>query len=134
MKNRIRFARGTSAEISTLKTTTNPNVPAGVPVFDTSNNYLYVSKGGAANNNLVKISAGHADTATDATNASITDLNSSDNAIVNFKIGNGTAYSKTVNNVAVAQRADNLNYTATTSSVTLPLNNGTTAKTITFTF
>ena len=35
-----------------------------------------------------------------ATNADINNLNTENNAVVNFKIGNGTAYNKTINNVA----------------------------------
>lgn len=38
--------------------------------------------------------------ADNATNANVTNLNTNSNAVVNFKIGNGTAYNKTINNVA----------------------------------
>jgi hypothetical protein len=34
-----------------------------------------------------------------ATNADVNNLNNGDNAVVNFKIGNGTSYNKTVVNV-----------------------------------
>lgn len=46
-----------------------------------------------------------------AANADINNLNTNANAVVNFKIGNGTAYNKTINNVANAANATNVNVT-----------------------
>ena len=46
-----------------------------------------------------------------ATNADVNNLNTNSNAVVNFKIGNGTAYNKTINNVANASNATNVNVT-----------------------
>mgnify|MGYP003303018963 CR=1 FL=1 len=46
-----------------------------------------------------------------ATNADVTNLNTDSNAIVNFKIGNGTVYNKTINNVVNASNATNVNVT-----------------------
>lgn len=43
--------------------------------------------------------------AQNATNANVTNLNTESNAVVNFQIGNGTAYNKTINNVQNAQNA-----------------------------
>lgn len=54
-----------------------------------------------------KLKVANAVLADKATNADITNLNTSANAVVNFKIGNGTAYNKTINNVAQAVNATN---------------------------
>lgn len=54
-----------------------------------------------------KLKVANAVLADKATNADVTNLNTSANAVVNFKIGNGTAYNKTINNVAQATNATN---------------------------
>jgi len=64
-----------------------------------------------------------------ATNADVTNLNTSANAIVNFQIGNGKAYNKTINNVQNATNATNVNVTnknsANNAIVNFQLGNGT---------
>lgn len=64
-----------------------------------------------------------------ATNADINNLNTNANAVVNFKIGNGIAYNKTINNVANASNATNVNITNKNTNdnaiVNFQLGNGT---------
>lgn len=49
--------------------------------------------------------------AQNATNANVTNLNTESNAVVNFQIGTGTAYSKTINNVNTALKANSIAFT-----------------------
>lgn len=64
-----------------------------------------------------------------ATNADVSNLNTNANAIINFQIGNGTSFNKTVNNVANATNATNVNVTNKNTSnnaiVNFQLGNGT---------
>lgn len=50
--------------------------------------------------------------ATNATNVNITNLDNGNNAVVNFKLGNGTSYDKTINNVANANTVQNVDFSS----------------------
>lgn len=71
MKNRIRIARGTKAQLTGIASV----IPAGVPIYTTDENKLYVSDGTKTGVNITAVNAANADTATNATNA--TNLNAS---------------------------------------------------------
>lgn len=66
----------------------------------------------------------NATNATNATNVNITNLDKGNNAVVNFQLGNGTSYDKTINNVANANTVQNVNFSsdsaATFGNYTLP--------------
>lgn len=51
-----------------------------------------------------------------ATNVNITNLDSGNNAVVNFQLGNGTSYDKTINNVANANTVQNVNFSSSSSA------------------
>lgn len=55
--------------------------------------------------------------ATNATNVNISNLNTGDNAIVNFQLGNGTAYNKTINNVENSNTVQNVDFSEEESAV-----------------
>ena len=65
MRNRIRIARGTKAALQSV----TENIPAGVPIYTTDENKLYIGREGKKGNELEAINAKHADSATNATNA-----------------------------------------------------------------
>ena len=60
---------------------------------------------------------GNATNALYATNVDVNNLNTGDNAIVNFQLGNGTAYNKTINNVGNANTVQNVNFSEEESAV-----------------
>lgn len=57
MKNRIRIARGTKADLQGV----TENIPAGVPIYTTDENKLYIGQEGKKGNELEAINAKHAD-------------------------------------------------------------------------
>ena len=65
MRNRIRIARGTKADLQSV----TKDIPAGVPIYTTDENKLYIGQEGKKGNELEAINAKHADSATNATNA-----------------------------------------------------------------
>lgn len=70
MKNRIRIARGTKADLEGV----TENIPAGVPIYTTDENKLYIGQEGKKGNELEAINAKHADSATNADNADSVNL------------------------------------------------------------
>lgn len=64
MKNRIRIARGTKAQLNTV----NDVLPAGTPVFTTDENKLYIGDGVTQGKNLKAINANNAENVTDKIN------------------------------------------------------------------
>lgn len=54
--------------------------------------------------------------ATNATNVNITNLDNGNNAVVNFQLGNGTSYDKTINNVANANTVQNVDFSSPNSA------------------
>lgn len=51
-----------------------------------------------------------------ATNVNVTNLDSGNNAVVNFQLGNGTSYDKTINNVANANTVQNVDFSSPNSA------------------
>lgn len=53
MKNRIRIARGTKADLQSV----TENIPTGVPIYTTDENKLYIGQEGKKGNELEAINA-----------------------------------------------------------------------------
>lgn len=64
MKNRIRIARGTKAQLNTVNTV----LPAGTPIFTTDENRLYIGDGVTQGKNLTAINVNNAENVTDKIN------------------------------------------------------------------
>ena len=59
MRNRIRIARGTKADLQSV----TENIPAGVPIYTTDENKLYIGQEGKKGSELEAINAKHGDSA-----------------------------------------------------------------------
>lgn len=64
MHNRIRIARGTKADLQSV----TENIPAGVPIYTTDENKLYIGREGKKGSELEAINAKHADNVTKTIN------------------------------------------------------------------